>query len=132
MKYVIAIFCLFLIAGCSDDTPSTATAVETETSVPEPATHSDSEKFTMNINDFFVTSGGQIVVTGQIASGTVATGDTICVSSSTNGNIQAEVTGIEQFNKVIQQASAGENVGIMLGGIDKDLVGKGYRLSSCP
>lgn len=131
MKYVIAIFCLFFIVGCSDDTPSTATAVETETSVPEPVKRTNREKFAMGVKDFFVIGGDQIVVTGQIASGTVATGDTICISSSTGNNVQAEVTGMEKSSKVIQQASAGENVGIMLGGIDKDQVGKGYQLSSC-
>lgn len=131
MKYIIAIICLFLITGCSDDAPTSATTAETETSIPGPAKHPVSEKFTMDVEDFFIIDGDRIVVSGQIASGSVATGDTICISSKTSGSIKAEVTGIELFNKLVQQAGAGEHVGIMLGGIDKEQVGKGDRLSSC-
>lgn len=131
MKYIIAIICLFLITGCSDDTPTSATTAETETSVSDPVKRPDSERFVMDVEDFFVIAGDRVVVSGQIASGSVATGDTICISSKAGGHIKAEVTGLEHFNKRIQQASAGERVGIMLGGIDKEQIGKGDRLSSC-
>jgi len=83
--------------------------------------------FRMTVKDVFKLPGRGIVVTGQIESGTLNVGDEI--------NLQREglsrkivVTGIEQFRKQLQQANAGDNVGVSLRDIDKSEIQQGDLL----
>ena len=76
---------------------------------PVPAAGGDSS-FEMYVEDVFSISGRGTVVTGRVNKGTLRVGDTVLV----NGAVEAQVAGIEAFRKVLDVASEGDNVGIVL------------------
>jgi elongation factor Tu len=74
--------------------------------------------FRMTVQDVFSIRGRGTVVTGQIESGTLNVGDEISIQRQ--GSLKkAIVTGIEAFRKQLQQAQAGDNVGVLLRDINK-------------
>ncbi len=82
----------------------------------------------MYVEDVFTVTGRGVVATGRIANGKVRTGDKIRLIGSADGEVKDEtftVEGIEMFNKLMDEAEAGDNVGILLGDIDKTLVARG-------
>jgi elongation factor Tu len=74
--------------------------------------------FRMTVQDVFTIRDRGTVVTGQIESGTLNTGDTISIQRS-GSTKKAVVTGIEMFRKQLRQAQAGDNVGLLLRDIGK-------------
>jgi hypothetical protein len=72
--------------------------------------------FRMTVDDVFSIRGRGTVVTGQIEDGTLAVGDEVLI----NGARQVRVDGIEAFRKTLKQASAGDNVGILLHELDRN------------
>lgn len=74
--------------------------------------------FRMMVEDVFSIRGRGTVVTGQIESGTLTVGDEISFRRESVLK-KTVVTGIESFRKQLQQAKAGDNVGVLLRGIDK-------------
>ena len=91
---------------------------------------SEAKDFSITIEDVFVITGRGIVVTGKIEKGQVSVGDTLEWTEST-GRIKGNlgVKGIEMFRKVVQTAKEGENVGILLDGVnDKSKIARGDRL----
>lgn len=84
-----------------------------------------SGKFQMVIEEIFFITGRGIVVTGNIASGSVCLNDIVTIKET---GIQTKVVGIEQFRKQCDMAQAGDNVGILLDGISKDCLQSGYTL----
>ncbi len=80
--------------------------------------------FRMIVNDVFFIRGRGTVVTGQIESGTLNIGDEIYLRRS-NSSRKVTVNGIEMFRKLLDQAKAGDNVGVLLRDLTKQEVEKG-------
>jgi translation elongation factor EF-Tu-like GTPase len=85
--------------------------------------------FGMTVEDVFSITGRGTVVTGRVTSGTVAVGDKVLLSRAGQPLEQLEVTGVEMFRKIVKVAKAGDNVGLLLRGIQRDQVLKGDVLS---
>ena len=82
----------------------------------------------MFVEDVMTITGRGVVITGRIASGKLKTGDKIRIIGSAGEEAKDEtftVEGIEMFHKMLDEAEAGDNVGILLGNIDKSLVQRG-------
>jgi elongation factor Tu len=84
--------------------------------------------FRMPITDVFKIVGRGIVTTGKIESGTVVRGDYVCIDPDLG---PLPVAGIEQFNKILDKASAGDNVGLLFTTISQQSVKVGTVIRSC-
>jgi len=95
--------------------------------IPEPKREAD-KPFLMAIEDVFSISGRGTVVTGRIEQGVVKLNDKVQIIglAPTQDTV---VTGIEMFNKLLDEGQAGDNVGLLLRGIDKDAVERGQVLA---
>ena len=80
--------------------------------------------FRMTVQDVFSIRGRGTVVTGQIESGTLTVGDEISFRRSDSLK-KTVVSGIEAFRKQLQQARAGDNVGLLLRDVDKPDIQRG-------
>jgi elongation factor Tu len=78
----------------------------------------------LTVEDVFHISGRGTVLTGKIESGTLQVGDEVLLRG-TAGERRAQVSGIEMFRKVLQRAEAGQNVGVLLRGVEKADVSRG-------
>jgi translation elongation factor EF-Tu-like GTPase len=85
--------------------------------------------FGMTVEDVFSITGRGTVVTGRVTAGTVSVGDKVLLSRAGQPLVQLEVNGIEMFRKTVGVANAGDNVGLMLRGIQRDQVLSGDVLS---
>ncbi len=94
-----------------------------------PTPERDTEKdFLMPIEDVFSISGRGTVVTGRIERGTLKLGDDVDIVGF-KPTRTTKVTGIEMFRKEMDEAQAGDNVGVLLRGIGKDEVERGMVLA---
>ena len=84
-----------------------------------------SNNFEMTIEDVFSITGRGTVVTGQVSRGTIQINDTVMLS---NGK-KVTITGIEMFRKTLDYAQEGDNVGLLLNGIDKNEVSRGMVIT---
>jgi elongation factor Tu len=84
--------------------------------------------FLMPIEDVFSITGRGTVVTGRIEQGKVTVGDTIEIVGLTNTQ-STTVTGVEMFRKLLDDAQAGDNVGVLLRGTKKEDVERGQVLA---
>ncbi len=84
--------------------------------------------FRMTVQDVFSIKGRGTVVTGQIESGILAVGDEIRIQGK-HSSKTAVVTGVEMFRKVVKQAQAGDNVGVLLRDVSKQDVERGDVLT---
>lgn len=80
--------------------------------------------FSMPVDDVFSIKKRGTVVTGRIASGTVRVGDTVVVHGSAR-TIRAKCKAVEMFRKQLDEAHAGDNVGLLLDGVEKGDVATG-------
>lgn len=94
----------------------------------EPA--SGATGFRMTIQDVFTITGRGTVVVGRIEAGTVTTGATLRLTSTNRPERSVVVSGIEAFRKMLDTASVGENVGLLLRDITRPDVSAGDVLSS--
>jgi elongation factor Tu len=91
--------------------------------VPEPVR--DIEKpFLMPIEDIFTITGRGTVVTGRVERGKVKTGEEMEIVGFRETR-KTVITGVEMFRKILDEGMAGDNVGLLLRGIDKDEVERG-------
>ena len=86
--------------------------------------------FSLTVADVFVIKGRGTVVTGRVETGSVRVGSPARIERAGQVVAQTVVVGIEQFRKIIDEAHAGENVGIFLHGVDKTTVQSGDVLTS--
>jgi elongation factor Tu len=94
-----------------------------------PTPERDTEKdFLMPIEDVFSISGRGTVVTGRIERGTLHLNDDVDIVGF-KPTVTTKVTGIEMFRKEMDEAQAGDNVGVLLRGIKKDEVERGQVLA---
>jgi elongation factor Tu len=85
--------------------------------------------FLMPIEDVFSISGRGTVVTGRIERGVIKVGDTVEIVGIKETQ-KTVVTGVEMFNKTLDDGQAGDNVGCLLRGIEKDGVERGQVISA--
>ena len=95
--------------------------------IPEPTRITD-KPFLMPIEDIFTISGRGTVVTGRIERGIIKVGEDIEIVGFGETRKRV-VTGVEMFRKLLDQGIAGDNVGILLRGTDKDEVERGMVLA---
>ena len=80
--------------------------------------------FSMQVVDVFSIKGRGTVVTGQVASGVIRVGDPLMIEGAVQP-VPTSCTGLEMFRKKLDHATKGDNVGIMLDGIEHDQVSQG-------
>ncbi|MFO0874900.1 MAG: elongation factor Tu [Phycisphaerales bacterium] len=95
--------------------------------VPEPPREMD-KPFLMSIEDVFSIKGRGTVVTGRIERGVIKVGDEAEIVGLKPETRKTTVTGVEMFQKTLDQGQAGDNVGTLLRGIEKDDVERGQVL----
>ena len=96
--------------------------------IPEPVREID-KPFLMAIEDVFSIKGRGTVVTGRIERGVVKVGEEVEIIGFTDTR-KTTVTGVEMFRKLLDQGQAGDNVGCLLRGIDKEDVERGQVLAA--
>jgi elongation factor Tu len=86
----------------------------------------DTEKpFLMPIEDVFSITGRGTVATGRIERGVINVGDPVDIIGMGAQGLKSTVTGVEMFRKLLDRGEAGDNVGLLLRGIDKDAIRRG-------
>jgi elongation factor Tu len=96
--------------------------------IPEPVREID-KPFLMSLEDVFSIKGRGTVGTGRVERGIVKVGDEVEVVGMTEEVRKTVVTGVEMFNKTLDQGQAGDNVGILLRGVEKDDLERGQVLA---
>lgn len=84
--------------------------------------------FLMPVEDIFSITGRGTVATGRIETGVVHTGDEVEIIGLGAEKLKSVVTGVEMFRKILDEGEAGDNVGLLLRGIDKDQIKRGMVL----
>ena len=84
--------------------------------------------FLMPVEDVFSITGRGTVATGRVERGTVKMGDTVEIIGLTDERKTTVITGVEMFRKLLDSAEAGDNVGLLLRGIDKKAIERGQVL----
>jgi len=87
------------------------------------------DEFSMKIMDVFTITDRGTVLTGQVASGSLAVGDQVCIPLADGETAARSVDGIEMFRKLLDRAEKGQMVGILVQ-VDKKQVAKGALLHS--
>jgi elongation factor Tu len=86
----------------------------------------DTDKpFLMSIEDVFTIQGRGTVATGRIETGVINTGDPVEILGMGTEKLTSTVTGVEMFRKILDRGEAGDNVGLLLRGIDKTDIKRG-------
>jgi len=96
--------------------------------IPTPPRETD-KPFLMAVEDVFTITGRGTVVTGRVERGTLKIGDEVEIVGLSEEKKKTVVTGIEMFRKQLDEAIAGDNVGVLLRGITKDEVERGQVLA---
>jgi len=90
----------------------------------------DNEKpFLMSVEDVFSITGRGTVATGRIETGVVNTGDEVVITGMQDQDLKSVCTGVEMFRKILDRGEAGDNVGILLRGIDKNDISRGMVIA---
>jgi elongation factor Tu len=100
---------------------------EVDRYVPLPQREID-KPFLMPVEDIFSISGRGTVVTGRVERGKVKVGEEIEIVGI-RPTVKSVVTGVEMFKKLLDEGVAGDNVGLLLRGIDKDAVERGQVIA---
>ena len=97
-----------------------------DTYIPEPERETD-KPFLMPVEDVFTITGRGTVATGRVERGTVKVGDTVEIVGM-GSKLQTVITGVEMFRKMLDQAQAGDNVGLLLRGVQRNEIERGQVL----
>ena len=92
--------------------------------IPLPPRDVDKD-FLMPIEDVFSITGRGTVATGRIEAGVANTGDNVDIIGMGDEKLSSTVTGVEMFRKILDRGEAGDNVGILLRGIEKSDIRRG-------
>ncbi|MFA7528738.1 MAG: elongation factor Tu [Bacilli bacterium] len=95
--------------------------------IPEPVREKD-KPFLMPVEDVFTITGRGTVATGRVERGTVKVGDPVEIVGI-RPTMSTVVTGVEMFRKLLDQAEAGDNIGVLLRGITRDNVQRGQVIT---
>ena len=86
----------------------------------------DTEKpFLMPVEDVFTITGRGTVATGRIETGIANTGDPVEIIGMGAEKLTSTITGVEMFRKILDRGEAGDNVGLLLRGVDKESIKRG-------
>ena len=85
--------------------------------------------FLMPVEDVFSITGRGTVATGRIETGVVKVGDEVQIIGLGAEGKKSVITGVEMFRKILDQGEAGDNVGLLLRGIDKDEIKRGMVIT---
>lgn len=81
--------------------------------------------FLMPVEDVFTITGRGTVATGRIETGIANTGDPVEIIGMGADKLTSTITGVEMFRKILDRGEAGDNVGLLLRGIDKESIKRG-------
>jgi len=81
--------------------------------------------FLMPVEDVFSITGRGTVATGRIERGIIKTGDPVQILGMGAENLTSTITGVEMFRKILDRGEAGDNVGLLLRGIEKEQIKRG-------
>jgi elongation factor Tu len=84
--------------------------------------------FLMPVEDVFTITGRGTVATGRIETGVANTGDPVEIIGMGAEKLTSVITGVEMFRKILDRGEAGDNVGLLLRGIDKSSISRGMVL----
>jgi len=96
--------------------------------IPQPVREKD-KPFLMAIEDVFSIKGRGTVVTGRIDRGVVKVGDPLDIIGLRDESMSTVCTGVEMFHKLLDAGEAGDNVGVLLRGIEREQVERGMVLA---
>ena len=99
-----------------------------DTFIPTPARPVDLP-FAMPVEDVFTISGRGTVATGRIERGVVKVGDPVEIVGLHEEKTNSVITGVEMFHKLMDQGEAGDNIGALLRGINRDQVQRGQVIA---
>ena len=99
-----------------------------DTWIPLPQRDKDKD-FLMPIEDVFSITGRGTVATGRIETGVINTSDPVDIIGMGAEKLKSVVTGVEMFRKILDTGEAGDNVGLLLRGIDKDEIRRGMVIA---
>jgi len=92
--------------------------------IPLPERDKD-KPFLMPVEDVFSITGRGTVATGRIETGIINTGDPVEIIGMGAEKLKSTITGVEMFRKILDYGEAGDNVGLLLRGINKDQINRG-------
>jgi len=92
--------------------------------IPEPARETD-KPFLMPVEDIFTITGRGTVATGRVERGVLHVSDEVEIVGINEETQKSVITGIEMFRKQLDEAMAGDNVGLLLRGINRDQIERG-------
>jgi elongation factor Tu len=95
-----------------------------DTFIPLPPREKE-KPFLMPVEDVFTITGRGTVATGRIETGVINSGDTVDIMGMQDEKLTSTVTGVEMFRKILDYGEAGDNVGLLLRGIDKKDIRRG-------
>ncbi len=96
--------------------------------IPEPKRDTD-KPFLMPVEDVFSITGRGTVATGRVESGVVKVQDEVEIVGLKEETRKVVVTGVEMFRKLLDQAEAGDNIGVLLRGVQRDEIERGQVLA---
>jgi elongation factor Tu len=99
-----------------------------DTYIPIPPRENE-KPFLMPVEDVFSITGRGTVATGRIETGVVNTGDEMELVGLTSDKRKTVVTGVEMFRKILDRGEAGDNVGLLLRGVDKAEIKRGMVIA---
>jgi elongation factor Tu len=97
-------------------------AVDTYIELPKREIDKD---FLMPVEDVFTITGRGTVATGRIETGVINSGDSVDILGMGDESLESTVTGVEMFRKILDRGEAGDNVGLLLRGVEKAQVKRG-------
>ena len=101
---------------------------EIENYIPTPKRDTD-KPFLMPVEDVFSITGRGTVATGRVESGVVKVQDEVEIVGLTEDIRKVVVTGVEMFRKLLDQAEAGDNIGVLLRGVQRNEIERGQVLA---
>ena len=96
--------------------------------IPIPPRDTD-KPFLMPIEDVFSITGRGTVATGRIETGIINSGEEVQIMGMGAEGLKSVVTGVEMFRKILNRGEAGDNVGLLLRGIEKSQIGRGMVIA---
>src|SRR6218665_1363278 len=99
-----------------------------DTWIEQPPRDTD-KPFLMPIEDVFSITGRGTVATGRIEAGVINTGDPVDIVGMGDEKLTSTITGVEMFRKILDRGEAGDNVGLLLRGIEKTDIKRGMVIA---
>jgi elongation factor Tu len=101
---------------------------EADKYIPDPERDTD-KPFLMPVEDVFSITGRGTVATGRVERGTIKVGEEVEIVGLAEKSRKVVVTGVEMFRKLLDQAVAGDNIGALLRGVDREEIERGQVLA---